>query len=232
MSAAQNEIFLFHIFGYEWNKKRAILESMLRNLVGANTCSIGARTTYVSELSYSECKEFLDNNHRQGNTSASVRLGLKDKVTNELISVMTFGHIRNTIGYSNNTEKSDWELSRFCTKLNTNVSGGASKLFKYFISNHEFNKIVSFSDVAHTKGNLYSKLGFEAVNESDPSYVWTNIYDTVYYNRVSCQKKNLRKLLQDNTIDIENKTEAQIMEEHGFVKLFDSGTIRWEYSKP
>lgn len=230
VSAASRGIFLFHIFGYEWINKRPIVESMLRNLVSANTQSVGARNTHVVELSYQECKAFLDANHRQGNVSASVRLGLRDNVTNELLSVMTFGHVRNTIGYTNTTEKSDWELSRFCTKLNTNVSGGASKLFKYFVSTYNFNKIVSFSDVAHTRGKLYSKLGFVEITQSDPSYVWTNIYDTVYYNRVSCQKKNLRKLLKDNTIDIETKSESQIMKEHGFVKLFDSGTIRWEYS--
>ena len=51
------------------------------------------------------------------------------------------------------------------------------------------------------------------------------------YSRVQCQKRNLRKLFHDDSIDIEHKTEREIMLEHGYVQVFDSGVIRWEYTK-
>lgn len=229
ISANDAGVFLFHIFGYEWQNKQEIVKSMLANLLHLNSESVGARKTYIEEISYQECKKFLDTNHRQGNTSAKIRLGLKLNITGELISVMTFNHVRNTIGYKRDSSETDWELSRFCNKLNTSVVGGASKLFKYFIKSHPNCKIVSFSDVAHTKGNLYSMLGFKKVSISSPGYVWTDLYDNKYYNRVSCQKRNLQKLLNDYTLDIENLTEKQIMEDHKFVRLYDSGVIRWEY---
>lgn len=220
-------VFLFHIFGYEWENKREIILSMLRNILGMSKNKIFARNTYVCNLSNEDCCKFLDANHRQGSLSASIRLGLRKKDTDELVSVMTFNKIRNTIGYTG--EDNFVELSRFCSKLNTSVVGGASKLFKYFIDTNEKCNIVSFSDRAHTKGNLYSKLGFEHVKSSYPGYVWVNVQDDSYYNRVSCQKKNLRKLLRDNSIDIDKKTEKEIMEEHGYAQVFDSGTVRWEY---
>ena len=221
-------IQLFHIFGYEWTHKRAIIESMIANCICATQNTVWARNTYVSQISSNECKSFLDSNHRQGNTFASIRLGLRDKKSNELVSVMTFNKVRSTIG---KTAKFDgYELSRFCSKLNTSVVGGASKLFKYFTTRYPDVDVVSFSDKAHTSGKLYEILGFDKVNESTPSYVWVNMKDDTYYNRVNCQKKNLRKLFHDDSIDVENKTEKQIMEEHGYARVFDSGTIRWEYT--
>lgn len=178
-------------------------------------------------MSNEDCCKFLDDNHRQGSLSASIRLGLRIKGTDELVSVMTFNKVRNTIGYTG--QDNFVELSRFCSKLNTSVVGGASKLLKYFLGINKNCNIVSFSDRAHTRGNLYSKLGFQPVKSSYPGYVWVNILDDSYYNRVSCQKKNLRNLFNDDSVDIYNKTEKEIMEEHGYAQVFDSGTIRWEY---
>lgn len=229
ISANDAGVFLFHIFGYEWQNKQEIIKSMIANLLHLNSESFGARETYIEEISYQECKQFLDANHRQGNTSAKIRLGLKLNTTGELISVMTFNHVRNTIGYKQDSSQNDWELSRFCNKLNTSVPGSASKLFKHFIKSHPSCKIVSFSDVAHTRGNLYFKLGFNKLSMSSPGYVWTDLYDNKYYNRVSCQKRNLQKLFNDCTLDVENLTEKQIMEDHKFVRLYDCGVIRWEY---
>lgn len=57
-----------------------------------------------------------------------------------------------------------------------------------------------------------------------------NLSNDFYLNRLSTQKKNLRKLFNDPELDIENQTEQQIMSSHGFVQVFDSGTIRWEYT--
>ena len=83
--------------------------------------------------------------------------------------------------------------------------------------------------MAHTSGNLYHKLGFVKVSQSQPGYTWAKISTEETYSRVQCQKANLRKLFNDPSIDIENKTEKQIMMEHGYVQVFDAGTIRWEY---
>ena len=192
----------------------------------------GSRTTYVCEIPHDECKMFLNNNHRQGYTSSKLRLGLRDKLTDELLSVMTFNHIRSTIGKSNTSESTDWELSRFCTKLNTNVTGAASKLFKAFLRQYPRCRVISFSDIAHTKGTLYETLGFNKLHMTNPSYIWSDVYDIKYFHRVSCQKRNLKKLLDDDTIDITDLTEREIMESHGYVRVYDCGVIKWEYEPP
>lgn len=222
-------IFLFHIFGYEWNLKNSIIKSMIRNLLGKNKLKIGARSTYIDKnVQYEDCKQFLNENHRQGNTAASIRLGLRRKSDDKLVSVMTFGKIRGTMGTSKCLIGSNFELSRFCNLCDTSVIGGASKLFKFFVENYSFDSIISFSDRSHTRGEIYHKLGFIQDSVVAPGYFWTDIYDTKFINRVSSQKSNLSKLLHDYNIDL-SKTESEIMEDHNYVRTFDSGLIKWVY---
>lgn len=228
----QAGVFLFHIFGYEWTYRKDIIKSMIANLISRSSRKVYGRNTEIVELSHSECSRFLELNHRQGPVSSSIRLGLKCKETDEIISAMCFTKMRSTMGASKHDDDETYELVRFCNKLNTNVVGGASKLFKHFLVNYNPSKVVSFSDRAHTKGNLYVTLGFEKVSISDPSYVWVNLKDNTYYHRVTCQKHNLVNLFTDVTEDtIQQKTEKAIMMEHGYAQVFDSGVIRWEYTK-
>ena len=228
-AAQKADVFLFHIFGYEWVNKKDIMKSMIANLLHVANRRLNGRDTYVCEISGTECKTFLNNNHRQGYTTSKVRLGLRLRSNDELVSVMTFGHMRNTMGKNLSSDEDVWELSRFCSLINTSVRGAGSKLFKAFLHMYNPNRVVSFSDIAHTTGKLYSKLGFNYVSTTSPSYVWSDIYDNVYYHRVSCQKQYLKRLLNDQSIDI-NDTERHIMESHKFVRLYDSGVIRWEYT--
>lgn len=223
----QKGIFLFHIFGYDWTHRRNIIESMLQNLLGKSESRYFARNLDVRPVAHFEVKKFLEENHRQGYTAAFVALGLYNGT--ELVSLMTFGHMRNTIGTGSENLENCWELVRFCSKLDTTVIGGASKLFTHFVRDWKPDRIRSFSDRAHTKGNLYSTLGFTEVNRSDPNYMWVNIHNDRAYHRMNAQKRNIVKFLRDDTIDL-NKTERQIMTEHGFVQVYDSGTITWEWS--
>jgi hypothetical protein len=220
-------IFLFHIFGYEWEHKQDIIKSMLRNMLGKNNNKMFARNLRIHEIDSKTANAFLANNHRQGPVTSTIRLGLFTD-NGKLVSVMTFGRLRPSMGKQQNDENV-WELSRFCTELGSNVVGGASKLFKAFLKLYPCTRIVSFSDRAHTRGTLYEKLGFKYVHTTQPSYVWVNYVSDTYYHRSTCQKSNLRRLFADNTIDIDHNTERQIMIDHGYVQVFDSGLIKWEY---
>lgn len=219
-------IFLFHIFGYEWENKRNIIESMLSNLLGCNSFKMGARSTVVCEVPVQEAKAFLNANHRQGYAVSSIFLGLRNVDDNALVSVMAFSKPRSTLGKRDSTEEC-WELTRYCSKLGYSVQGGASKLLKAFRTSHT-GKIFSFSDISHTRGTVYSKLGFTKVGSTPPSYVWVSIDDKIVLSRVACQKQKLSKLFNEE-IDL-SKTEKQIMEEHGFVRIYDCGVCKWELS--
>lgn len=222
-------IFLFHIFGWEWSQKKDIIKSMIRNLLRKCDKKYYARKLKVTEVNQSICFDFLNNNHRQGSVISSINLGLVTE-DNELVSVMTFNKMRPGIGKKENDTDKTWELLRFCSKLNTIVVGGASKLFSYFVNKFHPEKIVSYSDIAHTRGNLYSILGFEKVSISDPGYCYVYPQTDSILSREKCQKKKLQNMFPDEILDM-NKSEREIMEEHGFVRLFDSGSIRWEWKR-
>lgn len=222
-------ISIFTVWDYDWNDKQAIVKSMIASRLKKSAKRLYARNLYFEKVEAKKANEFLNDNHLKGSCTSSYRFGLYDGF--DLISLMTFGKLRSTQGLKNDDALS-LELSRFCSKANCEVVGGASKIFKNAlleICKHEsVKKIVSFSDKATTTGNVYSKLGFAKVSESDPNYVWVKLSTGRVVSRVSAQKKNLKKLLKDDSIDL-SKTEKQIMIEHGFVQVFDCGTIRWEY---
>lgn len=217
-------IFLMHIFGYEWTHSKDIIKSMITNILGCNT-KIYARKCQIIMVNQETAIKFLKNNHRQGYASSPINLGLQ--YNGELVSLMTFSKMR-AFGIDKTDLTDCWELVRFCNKLNTSVVGGASKLFKHFISHYNPKEIRSFSDRAHTKGTLYSTLGFVKLRESDANYVWVNIVDDKAYHRINAQKKNIKKFLKDDTIDL-TKSEREIMESHGYARVYDSGTITWQW---
>ena len=213
---------LLHLFSYDWVHKNEIMKSMLASALGAVSRRVYARNTSVKLLDDADCRKFLMQNHRQGYSSAEVRYGLYYE--NTLSAVMTFSRSRKV---SSRSEPA-WELVRFCNALNTTVVGGASKLFKHFLRDYAPESVISYSDRARTSGNLYSTLGFHEVSRSGPGYVWVDIRTDKAYNRMNAQKRNIRNFLKDDTIDL-NKTEREIMTEHGYVQVFDSGVITWEW---
>jgi very-short-patch-repair endonuclease len=117
-------IRLIHIFDVEWILKNEIVKSRIMSLFGIYSRTIYARSCEVRVLhDKSESGKFQDENHIQGAVWSSIDIGLY--YGDELVSLMTFGGCR--------LDKShEWELLRFCSKLNTRVVGGAGKLLKYF----------------------------------------------------------------------------------------------------
>ena len=213
--AEEKGMFLYHIFEYEWNNKRDQIINQLNNLLGINQEKIYARKCIIKEVKDSEKKLFLEENHLQGNDSSSVKLGLY--YNNELVSLMTFVKPRFN-------KKYEWELSRFCSKAGSNVIGGASKLFKYFINNYNPQSIISYSNIAHTKGKLYETLGFELDSISEPNYVWIN--NKSILSRYQCQK---HKLLKQG---YEGNSETEIMHNRKYHKLYDCGNKVWIWKRP
>lgn len=218
----ENGVRLIHIFGYEWQHKKSIIESILANALHMNANRIYARKCELKEVTSAESSTFLIANHRQGNVNSSVRLGLFYE--GELVSLMTFSKMRSTIG----SPGEGYELVRFCSKLKTSVVGGATKLFSYFVNQYRPQYIRSFSDRAHTSGRLYGTLGFHERCRSAPGYCWVSMKDDVAYHRINAQKQNIKRFLSDDSVDL-TKSEREIMVEHDFVRVFDSGTITWEW---
>jgi len=213
----ENGIRLIHIFEDEWLFKKNIVISRIKDILGLNKNKIYGRKTIIKEVSSDEAKIFIEENHIQGNINSKIRLGLY--YNNELVSLMTFGNMRKSLGRLSNENK--YELLRFCNKLNTNIIGGASKLFNYFIKNYNPVEVISYADRRWSKGNLYDKLGFTFDHNSNPNYWY--IIGKNRKHRFGYRKDILIKEGYDK-----NKTEHQIMLERGIYRIYDCGNILYK----
>ncbi len=202
-------IQLIQIFEHQWLEKSEIFKSVIANKLGFSD-KIYARKCKVVELK--DCKEFLETNHLQGNCPSSIKLGLT--YNDELVSLMTFGKPRFNKSY-------EYELIRFCNKLNTSVVGGASKLLKYFETKYKPKSLVSYANLQWSDGGLYNQLGFTYSDTSTPNYWW--IRNNKLLNRYQCQKHKLKDLLGDKFNP--DLSEKDNMENNGYSRLFDCGNI-------
>ena len=214
-SCLEKGISLIHIWEDDWVNKKDIVKSIIKNRIGLVDNRIYARKCKIEIVSNSVSNKFLDENHIQGGTNASLCISLKYE--NEIVSIMTFGKRRMNA-------KLNLELIRFCNKKNTSVIGSASKLFKHFIENNEYDKIISYSDASIFNGDLYKKLGFKNDGETSLNYYWSDLKRR--YHRFNFNKKRLVKIGYDP-----KKTEDEIMKSIGYSKIWSCGQIRWIYNK-
>ncbi len=209
---------LIHIFEDEWFYKEDIVKSIINNKLNIIDKKIYARNCEIREVNPKDSSKFLEENHIQGKINSLIKLGLY--YDNELLSLMTFGKLRKSLG--SNSKDGDFEMYRFCNKLNYSVIGGASKLFKHFIKNFHVNKIVSYSDNRYFDGSLYEKLGFIYDGETKPNYWYTKNIDR--HHRFKFRKDVLVKEGYDT-----NKTEKEIMKSRGYNRIYDCGNKRWVF---
>lgn len=207
-------IQLIHIFEDEWLFKQDIVKSRLLNLLKLNKNKIYARKCILKKVTSRETKEFLIKNHIQGNVNSNIRLGLY--YANELVSIMTFGNLRKSMGYC--SKEGSHEMLRFCNKLNMNVIGGADKLLQYFIKEYHPKEIISYADRRWSKGDLYQKLGFNFMHNSKPNYWYIND------NKREYRFKYRKNVLVKEGYDI-NKTEHKIMLERKIYRIYDCGAM-------
>ena len=210
-------VSLIHIWEDDWIYRVDIVKSIILNKLGRSK-KIMARNCIVSEIDNSTSREFLEKNHIQGFVGSKVKLGLFSD--GELVSVMTFGSLRTPLG--NSPKDDEYELLRFCNKLNYTVVGGASKLLSHFVKSNSPKKIISYSDISRSSGNMYKKLGFVKISDSDPNYYW--IIDGVRKHRFGFRKDILIRGGFDP-----NKTESEIMNERGYYRIWDCGSSKWEF---
>lgn len=210
---SEQGIRLIHIFEHEWNMKQDIIKSIISSTLGIYKSRIYARNCEVRDISSKEAKEFLENNHLQGYINSSYRIGLY--YNDELVQLLTFGKSR--------FKKNEIELLRFCTKLNTQVIGGFSKLLKH----QPYDKFISYIDLSKFSANGYLENNFEIIGQSAPSYKY--IKGERVLNRLRAQKHKLPKLL-GNDFDA-SKTENENMQDAGWWKIYDCGNLKLLYTR-
>jgi very-short-patch-repair endonuclease len=203
---------IIHINEQEIENHIDKVKSMVLAKLGIFKHRLYARICIIKEVSRSDSVKFLDECHMQGSGSiGSIRYGLYHQ--GDLVSLMTFGKPRFS-------DKYDWELIRFCSKLNHSVVGGASKLISQFRKTRA-GSIISYANRRWSVGSLYENLGFILSHKSEPSYEWVGINRT--YSRYQTQKHLLSKLLGDKFNP--GESESVNMSNAGFHRMFDCGNL-------
>lgn len=210
-------IHLIHIFEDEWVNNKDIVKSRLKNLFKLTENKVYGRKCIIKEVNTKDKTKFLNDNHIQGTIGSKVNLGLY--YNDELVSMMTFGKGRVVM----NGVKNEWELLRFCNKINHSVIGGASKLFKHFIKNYNPKQLISYADRRWSQGNLYDQLGFNKTHNSTPNYFY------VVNNEREHRFKYRKNLLVEAGFDIK-KTEKEIMYGRKIYRIYDCGNLVYTYN--
>lgn len=212
-------IRLIHIFEYEWDNPeyRCKIEALLDGILGESRV-IYARNLNIVEVSLSEAQVFESLNHLQGKAVSAINIALVEN--SNIVGLMTFGKPRFDSNY-------EYELIRLCYSNNVNIVGGAERMLKYFIDKYKPKSILTYCNLAKFTGNVYNRLGFKVVKDnpiSEPNYVWVGPKSTPVLTRYQTMKKDLvREGLGDPEM-----TEDEIMQNHGFYKIYDSGNLRLE----
>lgn len=218
--AFEKGIKLIQIFEDEIVNKSEIVESRIKNILKINNNKIYARKCIVKEIDYKTKSGFLNRNHIDGDTKSKYNYGLF--FDEKLVSVATFGS-RKISG------KTQFELLRFATQLNTTVIGGFSKLISHFLkTNDNIKEIITYADIRWSgidyKSTVYNKNGFIYQGYCEPNYFYLNKKNYLLrINRLNFTKQKLIKLGFDK-----NKTESQIMFERGFDRIWNCGNLRFK----
>lgn len=205
-------IRIIHIWEDDWDNKKEILKSQIKNWINLIDTKIYARSCKVVEIhDVNLSKEFLNTSHIQGNSPSTIKISLM--YNNDIVSLMTFDKNEGR----KKMKDGEWNLSRFCSKLNTTLVGGASKLINYFINKYNPTRIISYSDRSWSSGNLYLEIGFSLVYTTGPDYKY--IVNNERKHKGMYRKKYLTRV--DNT-------ESNLMLNNKIYKIWDCGKFKFE----
>lgn len=204
MLASSTGYRCIHVF--DWDDQDKIV-----NVLNPSKITLYARNLTVKEVSDPQCKEFEVKYHLQNSCkNQSVKYGLFDD--NELVEIMTFGKPRYTQQY-------EWELLRLCTSSDCAVVGGAEKLFKHFIQEHDPKSIISYCDLSKFNGDVYQRLGMELDHISPPAKIWSNGTERITDNLL--RQRGYDQLFNTN-YGKGTSNEALILE-NGWLPVYDCG---------
>lgn len=190
---------LLTVFSDEWNLKKTIVLDRILSALGKFE-KLNARDCEVSIASKEEAARFLDENHLQG--SSPRKYSFKLTYSGEIVGILTLGR-------PNRAHITDGlEIKRLAFKVETQIRGGASKLFKFALKNIEKTpEIVSFCDLRYGDGQVYKALGFSLDKISDPSPHLTDGTTRKSYQSIAGRKMTDR-----------------------WLKIYDCGHQKWVYT--
>jgi hypothetical protein len=199
---------LLHVWDDLWISRKSIYKSIIASSLGVYNQKIYARECIYREIGNDEYRIFLEKNHIQGAVNSNLRLGLF--YNGELVQVAGWGKSR--------FKKGEYELHRVCSKLNTQIVGGFSKLIKH----SKLKTFISYVDRSLYDGKGYTACGFKILSITPPGYFyWSDTKGRL--SRSKAQKHKLSKLLKNYNKDI---SELENLHNNEYMRVYDCGNFK------
>ena len=202
-------VIWWHDFELENIRKSNVIKSYILSACGKVKNRVYARDCTVREISSTSLRSFLDTNCFYGYRSASLNLGLYTKKdigelkSGTLVMMWSIGHA--FFG----KKMYDMEIIRAATLLNTQVVGGASKLFSHINSipaikcgqkEINWNSLCFYVDYDHNDGKSLPTLGFKFLNYSGGGFMNLNVETGEAFNRKPMQHKEIMKMMAEGKV--------------------------------
>lgn len=139
----------------ELYQKLPIVKSIIKNKLGHNNKVIYARKCELGTAK----KEFFATNHLMGSGAGKIWALLYE---GEPVAGMQIKHLG----------ENNYEISRFCTALNTTVVGGFSRLLKFVERSLKMRSLKTFIDLRYGQGEYLGGFGFVG-GKPHLSFRWT-----------------------------------------------------------
>lgn len=206
---------LIHVWSDDWYdpKKREIVKKKIKNICGYSDERVFARKCKVVKIASSEANKFYDENHIQGAINCKHNYALT--YNGDVVACMGFRSIGDD----------EYDLSRFCSSVS--VTGGFSKLLSAFRREVKWKRIETFASLDYSHGEVYYQYGFEFSHITEPNYRYYSNCATHTISRNQAMKHKLHKILENFD---ENLTEKENMANHGWVRVFDAGSLKFVLS--
>jgi hypothetical protein len=186
-------------------KVKALINRKLNNVE-----KLGARKTQLRQIDSSLANMFHTTYHLHGSIGGSIHLGLFDGP--QLLMVASFGKSR----YN---KKFEYECTRMSSLDNLKVQGGASKLFKEFLSKN--SSLITYADLRFGSGSVYNHCGLTYTGITGPNYWYFNKNKPDrLWSRTTFQKHKLPSILIQFNSEL---TEFENMRLNGYDRIWDCG---------
>lgn len=212
---------LVHIWSDDWTYRRSAVEGLIKAALGLLP-AVNARACSIRTVEASQAKAFLEQHHLQGYTGAHyIGLWLEEA----LVACMGVAPARSIRG---EPEAGVFELVRYAASHR--VRGGGSRLLQAWkhhmtCTGTTWTTLITYCDLAHFTGGLYTGMGFEEVSRSGPDYKVIKAGSDRRLHKSNVQKAKLKVLLGDRYD--ETKTEAQLCEENYIFRVWDCGKVKF-----
>lgn len=210
--AEENGYHCIHVWDWDdWDKIKYMVQ---------NKEVLYARNLNCQYVPEQECDKFLNDYHIQNTCRGQeIRVGLYTH-SGVLVQIMTFGKPR----YNKNYE---WELLRLCSHKDYRIIGGASKLFKHFITSYNPKSVISYCDYSKFNGGVYKELGFQLIRNAIPSKHWSKGEQHITDNLL--RQRGFDQLF--NTNYGKGTCNEELMLQSGWLPIYDCGNMTYLWEK-